>query len=149
MYCLSASAQRDGMELVAVVMGSETSQKRFAACKALLDYGFANFALVTPQLPGENLVPVKLGQQEFVKAVPYESGQMLIDKSQKNSVTTEVTLEESVNAPVSKGQRLGTLTVKAGEQILAQIPMVAEETVTRMSWWEIFWQVLGAYAMAK
>ena len=149
MYCLSASAQRDGMELVAVVMGSETSQKRFAACKALLDYGFANYALVTPELPAENLVPVKLGQNAFVKAVPNETGAMLIDKGQKNSVTTEVTLEESVKAPVSKGQRLGTMTIKAGQQILAQIPMVAEETVARLQWHQILWQVMRAYTMAK
>ena len=149
MYCLSASAQRDGMELVAVVMGCETSQKRLAACKSLLDYGFANFALVNPELPADNTVPVKLGKQAFVKAVPYESGSMLIDKTQKNSVTTQVTLEESVKAPVSKGQRLGTVTVKAGEQVLAQIPMVAAETVARQSWWDIFWQVLQSYAMAK
>ena len=59
-YCLSASAQRDGMELIAVVMGAETSQERFAACKGMLDYGFANFALVTPEL-SEGQVPVKLG----------------------------------------------------------------------------------------
>ena len=149
MYCLSASAEREGMELVAVVMGCETSQKRLAACKSLLDYGFANYALVTPQLPADNTVAVKLGQKDFVKAVPSEGGAMLIDKSQKNSVTTEVTLEESVNAPVSKGQRLGTMTVKAGEQVLAQIPMIAEETVARQGWWEIFWQVLGKFSMTK
>ena len=149
MYCLSASAEREGMELVAVVMGSETSQKRFAACKSLLDYGFANFALVTPELPADNTVAVKLGKQDRVKAVPYEAGTILLDKSQKGSVTTELSLEQEIKAPVSKGQRLGTVTVKAGQQVLTQIPMVAAETVERQSWWDIFWQVLRIFSHAK
>ncbi len=147
-YCLSASAEREGLELIAVVMGCETSQKRFAACKSLLDYGFANFAVVEPEIP-ESSVPVKLGQSESVKAVPAEITPLLIDKSQRGSVTTEITLDEQVSAPVSKGQRLGTLTVKSGEQILAQIPLVAEQTVQKLSWGEIFLRMLKAVAFAK
>ena len=149
MYCLSASAQREGMELVAVVMGCETSQKRFSACKTLLDYGFANYALVHPELPTETGVPVKLGTQPTVQAVPSAMDAILVEKGQKASVSTELVLEEQVQAPVSKGQRLGTLTVKAGQQVLMQIPMVAEQTVPRLSWWAVFWRVLRGFAMAK
>ncbi len=148
-YCLSASAQRDGMELIAVVMGAETSQDRFAACKSMLDYGFANFAVVRPQLSGELPVPVVLGKMDTVKAVPGEEALMLLDKAQKDQVTTDVQLDESVTAPVSKGQRLGTLTLKAGEQILRQVPLVAETGVERLSFGEIFIQVLRRIAMAK
>ena len=148
-YCLSASAQREGMELIAVVMGCETSTERFAACKSMLDYGFANFSLVTPQFKGELEIPVKLGSRQRVKAVPGEDAQLLIDKSQKDMVTTEFTLEESVTAPVSKGQRLGTMTVRAGEQILAQIPLVAETEVSRLSWGQLFIKLLSRIAMAK
>lgn len=137
-YCLSASAQRDGMELVAVVMGCETSQKRFSACKSMLDYGFANFALIQPELPQDALVPVTLGTAEYVKVIPAGDGKMLIDKGQKHLVTVQTTLDEGVTAPVSQGQRLGTLTVKAGEQILAEIPMVAETAVEKETWWQIF-----------
>ncbi len=145
-YCLSASAQREGMELIAVVMGSETSKDRFAACKQLLDYGFANFALITPEVQtGE--VPVKLGNAPKVTAMPAEDPRLLIDRSQKGSVTTEVTLEESVAAPVSKGQRLGTLTVRSGEQVLAQVPMVAKEPVPRLRWGQVFGMVLRSIAM--
>lgn len=148
-YCLSASAQRDGMELVAVVMGCETSAERFAACKSMLDYGFANFALVSPQVKGDLEIPVKLGAQKAVKAVPGEDAQLLIDKSQKDMVTTDFTLEEEVTAPVSRGQRLGTMTVRAGEQILMEIPMVAETGVSRLTWGELFLKLLGRLAMAK
>jgi len=148
-YCLSASAERDGMELIAVVMGCETSQDRFAACKSMLDYGFANFALVSPQMDGNPIVPVKLGGSKEVAVVPGEETALLIDKSQKGMISTELTLDECVTAPVSRGQRLGTMTIRAGEQVLAQVPMVAQQAVPRLTFWEIFGQVLRRMAMAK
>ena len=141
-YCLSASAQRDGLQLIAVVMGCETSQKRFAACKSMLDYGFANFALIQPKIPENASVPVKLGVADAVNAVPAQDGRMLIDKVQKASVTTEVVLDEEVTAPVSQGQRLGTMTVKSGEQILAQIPMVAESGVEKLTFGQMYLRIL-------
>ncbi len=148
-YCLSASAQRDGMELIAVVLGAETSQDRFAACKQLLDYGFANYALVTPEISENPTVPVKLGKADTVTAVPAEIPQILIDKGQKGEVTTQITLEESVTAPISQGQKLGTLTIKAGEQVLAQVSMVAQTHVNRLTWGEIFVMVLRQLCMGK
>ena len=148
-YCLSASAERDGMELIAVVMGCETSQDRFAACKSMLDYGFANFALITPQLDGTASVPVKLGTGKTVTVIPGEDTALLIDKAQKGMISTELALDESVTAPVSLGQRLGTMTIKAGEQVLAQVPMVASEAVPRLTFRQIFGQVLRRIAMAK
>ena len=148
-YCLSASALRDGMELIAVVMGAETSKGRNHACKQLLDYGFANYALISPDLTESGSVPVKLGKQDAVAPKLGQSSQLLIDKSQKNSVTTEVSLEPSVTAPVSHGQRLGTLTVKAGDQILSQVPLVASEGVERLTWGDLFVNTLKKAAMAK
>ena len=148
-YCLSATAEREGMELIAVVMGCSTSQKRTAACKAMLDYGFANFALVDPK-PEQGLsVPVTLGKQKQVKITMGQEGSLLIDKGQKNSVTTEIALEEGVAAPVSLGQKLGTMTVKAGEQVLSEIPLVAAEPVEKLSFWEVFVLILKRSAMAK
>ena len=148
-YCLSASALREGMELIAVVMGSETSANRFNACKAMLDYGFANFALVTADTEQKMEVPVKLGKESFAVAEPGAEPQMLIDKAQKSSVTTQVTLEEAVTAPVSRGQRLGTLTVKAGEQVLAQVPLVAKEPVERLTWGDLFVRIFRQVTMAQ
>ena len=148
-YCLSASAERDGMELIAVVMGSETSQTRFAACKSMLDYGFANFAVYTPAVQENMSVPVTLGKAGTVRAVPAEASALLVEKAQLSSVRSDFVLEERVDAPVSKGQRLGTLTVKAGEQVLAQIPLVAEEGIERKGWGDIFVDLLRRVAMAK
>ena len=148
-YCLSASAQRDGMELIAVVMGADTSANRNAACKQLLDYGFANFAVITPELPEPEPVAVKLGKQKTVEAVLGTRDGMLVDKARKSAVAMELSLEDSVTAPVSRGQRLGTLTVKAGDQILKEIPLVAAEGVARMSYGDLFGMVLKRVSMAR
>ena len=148
-FCLSASAEREGMGLIAVVLGCETSQERFSACKSMLDYGFANFALVAPKAPKDAAVPVTLGVTDRVSAVPGEEAALLIDKSQRDQVTVSVELEPSVSAPVSTGQRLGTMTVRAGDQILTQIPMVAAEGVARLTYGELFLEVLRRVAMAK
>ena len=148
-YCLSATAERDGMELIAVVMGADTSQNRNAACKQLLDYGFANFAVVTPELSEAEPVQVKLGKADCVSAVLGEGGSLLVDKGQKSSITMEMTMEESVMAPVSRGQRLGTLTVRSGEQVLKEIPLVAQESVERLTLGNLFIKVLKRAAMAK
>ncbi len=148
-YCLSASAEREGMELIAVVMGCETSQDRFQSCKRMLDYGFATYALVKPELQGALTVPVTLGKSREVPAVPGDSGALLIDKALKNSVTTDITMDESVQAPVSKGQRLGTMTVRSGDRVLAQVPMVAETAVERLRFGDIFLMLLKKVFMVK
>ncbi len=147
-YCLSASAQRDGMELVAVVMGAETSQDRFSACKALLDHGFASYALVRPEMEKQS-VPVRLGTSKTVTAVPGSWEALLIDKSQKNMVTTEISLLPEVAAPVGKGQKLGTVTLRAGEQILAEVPLIAETGVAKLRWGEVFRQIVQKIAFFK
>ncbi len=148
-YCLSATAEREGMELIAVVMGADTSNNRNAACKQLLDYGFANYALLTPELTQTPSVPVKLGQKDGVSVRLGEGGSLLIDKGQKASVTTEVILEPEASAPVSQGQRLGTMTVKVGDQILAELPLVAAEGVGKLTWGDLFGKVLKKVSMAK
>lgn len=147
-YCLSATALRDGMELIAVVMGAETSQARNAACKQLLDYGFANYAVVSPSLTETPAVPVRLGAQDSVSVRLGESGAVLVDKAQKSGITEDISLEESTAAPVSQGQRLGTLTLRAGEQVLRQIPLVAAEGVPRLTYGALLRRVLMRAAMA-
>ena len=148
-YCLSASAARNGLELIAVVMGSNTSAERFAAAKSMLDYGFANFALYEPEIPEDAVVPVSLGKFSTVSAVPSESVQLLVEKNQISSITAEVELEPMVTAPVSMGQRLGSLTIKSQEQVLKEIPLVASEPVERLNWGDLTLKILRQIAMAK
>ena len=148
-YCLSATAEREGMGLIAVVMGADTSAVRNTACKQLLDYGFANYTVIRPELTEAEPVPVKLGKQSAVEAVLGETEGLLIEKSLKNTVTVELSMEESVEAPVSRGQRLGSLTVRSGDQVLKQIPLVAAEPVERLTYWNLFGKVLHKAAMGK
>ena len=136
-YCLCATAQRDGMELIAVVMGCETSKKRTAACKAMLDYGFANYTCITAELEDEVLVDVTLGKESRIRLVPQGQQTLLVDKGKRGQITTQVTLEESVAAPVEPGQQLGSLTVRCGDEVLLQLPLVAHHGVERLSWWDL------------
>ena len=147
-YCLSASAQREGMELIAVVMGAETSQDRFAACKGMLDQGFANYALYTPNIQEGASVPVALGQADSVAAVPEKIPQLLVERVKLPDVSAEVSLSPQADAPIVQGQPLGTLTVRAGEEILAEVPLVAETEVPRLTWVQVTGRILRRVAMS-
>lgn len=148
-YCLSASAQREDMELVAVVMGCQTSAVRNAACKAMLDYGFANFAVLTPELSEAEPVRVKLGAEDLVEATLSDWGAVLVEKAQKNNVTMALQTVEQVTAPVVRGQVLGTLTIRSGDQVLKEVSLVASRDVPRLTWGQLFVRVLRRCAMAK
>ena len=146
-YCLSATAEREGMELIAVVMGAESSQLRNTACKQLLDYGFANFAVVAPEMEQRVSVPVRLGTADAVGLIPGETPKLLIDKALKSSITTDISLEAEAAAPVAPGQQLGVLTIRSGEQILARIPLLAEAEVPRLKWGQLLVMVLESIAV--
>ena len=146
-HCLSASAKRGGMELIAVVLHCDSSPHRFESAKALLNYGFANYALVTPQ-PEEAIgaVPVRLGTQERVTPVLQTDAPVLVDKALAASAKSTVQLAGQVTAPVEQGQTLGMLTVKSGDQTLAEIPLVAPEAIPALTWWDVFLQMLKTIA---
>lgn len=147
-YCLSASAERDGMELIAVVMHCDTSANRFSSAKTLLNYGFSSFALArVPTDPEIPAVPVILGHAETVTPVLPESAPIVIDKALASSVTAEVSVEPSVTAPVEKGQRLGTLTLRAGDRTLAELPLTAPENVAALRFTDIFRKLLQSVCM--
>ena len=148
-YCLSATAQRDGMELIAVVMGADSSAQRNAACKQLLDYGFANFARFDPTLDQPAQVPVLLGAAPAVEAVLSQTGGLLVDKGQRISITTQIELLDQIEAPVSQGQRLGTMQLHCQGQILAQIPLVAKNAVPRLDYGDILTLILRRALMAR
>ncbi len=137
-HCLSASAMRGGVEYVAVVLHCSSSAERFQSAKQLMDYGFANYTLLQPE-PGEDIppVPVTLGMEQEIAPVPEDNAPLLIEKSKKNGITTQVEVAEGVTAPVEAGQRLGTLTVKSNGELLASIPLVAPQNVPRRTLWQI------------
>ena len=148
-YCLSATAAREGMELIAVVMGCATSNERTAACKTMLDYGFANYAVVLPELEETVTVPVVMGKANTVSLRPEQTEGLLVDKGKRGGITTEVTVQDSAAAPVARGDKLGTMILRSGDEILAQIPLVAGEDVPRLTWLDLFVITLRKAAMAK
>ena len=142
-HCLAASAQREGVEYVAVVLHCANSGERFQSARQLLDYGFANYTLLQPE-PGEEIpaVPVTLGAEASIVPVPGDMTPLLIEKGKKNGITTQVEVAETVTAPVEQGQRLGTLTIRSDGEPLASIPLVAPETIARRTWWQITKELL-------
>ena len=143
-YCISATAERDGMELIAVIMKGNTSDSRNADAKTLLNYGFSTYALVDVQ-PEEPLpvLPVVLGTADTVSAVlPEEGRTLLLEKSQTGGLAQTVELPETVAAPVCAGDRLGTLTVSREGTVALAIPIVAGETVERLTWSETVTRML-------
>ena len=140
-YCISATAERSGMELIAVVLGGETSQQRFEDAKTLLNYGFSTYALADVTPAERQIVPVKLGRAPSVEAV-LEAGKLLVGKGQAGSLSQTVTLREDLVAPVDKGQTVGTLTVPCGDDPQAELPLTAADTVERMTWGDLFARLL-------
>ena len=138
LYCLSATAERDGMELIAVVLKSPTSTQRFESAKTLLNYGFAAYALAEAR-PPEALspIPVELGDTPFVTPMLVGDATILAAKEKVNAMEVTVELEETLSAPVEAGQQVGRLIVTSDGEVLSELPLVAEETVERLTYWQI------------
>lgn len=137
-HCLAASAMRDGVEYIAVVLKCPSSGSRFQSAKELLNYGFANYALASPdpnvQIPD---VPVTLGKTAAITPTLSNDAPVLIEKSRLPSITTKVEVQPEVTAPVEAGQQLGTVTLSADGEVLTEIALVATEGVERKSWWDL------------
>ena len=147
-HSLSASARRDGIELIAVVLGAASSAERFSDAKALLNWGFANYALVHPD-PEEDPapIPVELGAAETVRPVLVDDSPILIEKRRQAGITRQVELEEGLTAPVEKGQVVGRLRILAGDQLLKELPLTAAEDVPRLTFGEIWLRVLRDFCL--
>ena len=134
-YCMSASASRDGMELIAAVMHCGSSTDRFASAKALLEYGFAGFTLVDPA--GEEEIPrvaVELGEEETVQPVLRDAQPLLLNRETAAQLRREIQVQPTVSAPVEPGQTLGTIRIYNGDSLLTEVPLTAESGVARLSW---------------
>ena len=131
-YCISATAQKNGMRLIAVVLGSDASQTRFDEARAMLEYGFANVQLFTPIGEGDSLdmtVPVRLGGRDSVSVVSGGTGALLLRRGEQSGISLEAALLERVTAPIHRGDVLGEIRVRRGDEILMTIPAVAGEDV--------------------
>lgn len=134
-YCLSATAERNGLELVAVVMAGESSNDRFNGAKKLLDYGFANYNYSSIDLGFEEnpVLDVIKGTQKTVEAEPQSTLNVLLPKTASGKIERKTVLSENAAAPVKKGDVLGTVTVTLDGEQLGEIPLVAKEDVQRLT----------------
>ena len=143
-YCISATAEREGMELIAVVMKGETADKRNADAKALLNYGFSAYALVSAA-PEEALpaLPVTMGEVDTVSlTLPPDALTAVVEKAQVASLERRIDLPESLPAPVRQGQQVGTLTLCSGDTELMTVPILAAEDAAGRSWGRMFTDLL-------
>ena len=150
-YCISATAEREGMELIAVIMKGETADKRNTDAKALLNYGFSTYALVSAA-PEESLpvLPVSMGETEQVPLMlPEEGVTALVEKGRANALTRRIDLPEGLTAPIAAGQPVGTLTLLDGETEVLTVPILAAEDVPRRSWGSLFVQLLRTVSFAR
>lgn len=135
-YCLSATAKRNGMELVAVVMAGETSNDRFNGAKKLLDYGFANFSFSSLEAElSQNEVEINKGVKKKIAIKTEEKVNILLPKNSKNEATRTVEWNENITAPVKKGDVLGYVNINIGEEQVGRIEIKAAEDVKKLNFW--------------
>lgn len=132
-YCLSASAEREGLHLIAVILGAESSDDRFEGAKALLNWGFANYETVTPDLKGVEIPEVRVLRGIDKSILPKAQGvkPVTLKKGESAKIEYTVELSEDVNAPVEKNQLLGKITARAGDNVIGEYGLVAENEVRK------------------
>ncbi len=145
-YCVAATAERDGMELVAVVMGGATSSDRFAGAKKLLDYGFANWSFVSlsADLRQCKSLAVKKGMAGSLTIESIGTLDVLLSKGQQDKIKQVVELPSEVMAPVLTGDTLGRVRFCLGEEELGELPVTAANTVEKATFFNTFSLLLAA-----
>ncbi len=141
--CISATAERDNLSLIAVVLGSASGKERFTDAAKLLDYGFANYAMYLPKIP-ENAVcdiKVKNGMSPAVRTTVDISNPFLIAKGSDSKITAEVSLPEEIEAPVKKGDVIGRIIYKNENEKTAEYPITADGSVEQITFWAVFGKI--------
>lgn len=147
-YCISATAQRNGMELVAVVLGSDNSNERFEDAKTLLSWGFSNYEIYTPQVDLSLITDVSVlyGEQTTISPVISKISPILIKKGTQNKINQRIDMCIDVEAPVEKGQTLGTVYFEADGETVATCPLISENKVERRSVFFVFSMMWSTFA---
>ena len=145
-HCLSATAQRDGLGLIAVILGCETTDERFGGARKMLDYGFANYTTYTPEIDTSALTPVPVlrGLAETVTPTVDLPSAFLIKKGQEKNVSCTLELAEDLEAPVYEGQVIGSISLVLDGEEIAQYDVHAAEAVDRLKTGNAFMLLLEA-----
>ena len=134
-YCLSATAQRNGMELAAVVMGGDTSNDRFNGAKKLLDYGFVNytFSKVDANLDKDIVVEIDKGTEKELTLDAKGTVNLLMKKNEAKEIIRKTVLNENITAPIKKGDVLGEVEIYLGDEVVGSIPLTASKDIDKLS----------------
>lgn len=143
-FCISATAMREGLHLIAVIMGSDTRDTRNAAAKSLLDYGFANYSVYSYTDDEPGCATVIGGTQDTChgSAGTYTT---LLPKGKQKNVTVEHLYYENIQAPVRMGDTIGMLRFYEDGNLLTELPILSSEEVPEIGFWELFLRMLGVY----
>lgn len=147
-YCLSATAERDGMQLAAVIMCGDTSADRFEGAKKLLDYGFANykFTEVLPELEKGKCIAVEKGTEKSVKVTANGTLGLLLKKTDTSNIKQETVIKESIKAPIKKGDTVGSINVYIGDEQMGAIDITAADSIKRKSLMTVIrWLICGLF----
>ncbi len=137
LYNLSASATRDNLSLIAVIMKAPSTKVRFAEAQKLLDYGFSNYTYQEVAKQGESVktVEVDKGVKNCVEAIVEKNAGTLIKKGQEKEVVQNIQIQDSISAPIEKGQKLGEITYTLQNEVIDRIDVVAKENIEKMTLW--------------
>lgn len=143
-YCLSASAKRDNMQLVAVVLGAPSTQERFSGATKLLDYGFANFSVADGKKLAGGIEKIKVvgGDEDYVEAEPKSSGNIVVKKGEADKIEVKKSIQESMNAPVKKGDKVGELVYILNGKEIGRQDIVAKTDVNKIKIYMMYIKML-------
>lgn len=133
-FCIAATASRDGLNLVAVVLGSDTSDNRFNTASYLLDYGFANYKCIKPDINKKKIKKVKVngGKDRFIE-LTYNKSKPLVIENNSEDLKYKYKIKKEINAPVKKGTQLGEIKIISGKNVIATIPLCAKKNVDKVT----------------
>ncbi|MBO1000944.1 D-alanyl-D-alanine carboxypeptidase [Bacillus sp. SD075] len=151
-YCLTATAKKGNMRVIAVVFGAVSPKERNAQVTKMLDYAFSQYITYPIYKRGEVLGEVKVskGQKKTVVGVTSEPISVLTAKNGKaKDFTKKITLDKNLAAPIKKGDEIGMLELKKNGKVYVESPIVAKETVENATWWQLYKRAFGMFTQAK
>ncbi|MDO4427445.1 MAG: D-alanyl-D-alanine carboxypeptidase family protein [Moraxella sp.] len=146
-YCLVASSNRDGMRLIAVVMGAKSMQARADQTRELLSFGFGHFENATKAPKGQSIAnaPVRFGKSDKVELITEDALKVLTTKTQSAKIHTITQINPDITAPIARGQELGQLIATVDGQPVASVPLVAAEEVAQVGFITRMWRSMTSW----
>lgn len=149
-YCLSASAERDGMQLVAVVLGAPSTQERFSGATRMLDYGFANYSVVNgKKLAGEEIEKIKVigGEEDFAEVEAEDSGNIVLKKGEADKIEVKRNIRENIKAPLKKGEKVGELVYMLDGKEIEKKDIVVKADVNKIKLYKMYIKLLKKWLL--